>query len=86
MTVCAVPALAGNEQYPDGFFYWGPGAYVNVTANGQTVDMLSGHFPASISQEDISTVDSNFRSYVVKGAWVDFGSAVQVGSLVISEV
>ena len=75
LTVCAVPALAGNEQYPDGFFYWGPGAYVNVTANGQTVDMLSGHFPASISQEDISTVDSNFRSYVVKGAWVDFGSA-----------
>ena len=74
LTVCAVPALAGNEQYPDGFFYWGPGAYVNVTANGQTVDMLSGHFPASISEEDISTVDSNFRSYNVKGTWVDFGS------------
>lgn len=75
LTVCVVPALAGNEQYPDGFFYWGPGAYVNVTANGQTVDMLSGHFPASISEEDISTVDSNFRSYLVKGTWVDFGSA-----------
>ena len=66
--------MAGNEQYPDGFFYWGPGAYVNVTANGQTVDMLSGHFPASISEQDISTVDSNFRSYLVKGSWVDFGS------------
>ena len=75
LTVCAVPALAGNEQYPDGFFYWGPGAYVNVTANGQTVDMLSGHFPASISEADISTVDSNYRSYNVKGSWVDFGSA-----------
>lgn len=75
LTVCAVPALAGNEQYPDGFFYWGPGAYVNVTANGQTVDMLSGHFPASFSEEDISTADSNFRSYNVKGTWVDFGSA-----------
>ena len=75
MTVCVVPALAGNEQYPDGFFYWGPGAYVNVTANGQTVDMLSGHFPASISEQDISTVDSNYRSYIVKGTWVDFGSA-----------
>lgn len=68
-----MPALAGNEQYPDGFFYWGPGAYVNVTANGQTVDMLTGHFPASISEEDISTVDSQFRSYIVKGSWVDFG-------------
>ena len=65
--------MAGNEQYPDGFFYWGPGAYVNVTANGQTVDMLTGHFPASISEEDISTVDSNYRSYLVKGTWVDFG-------------
>lgn len=73
LTVCAVPALAGNEQYPDGFFYWGPGAYVNVTSNGQTVDMLTGHFPASISQEDISTVDSNYRSYIVMGTWVDFG-------------
>lgn len=73
LTVCVVPALAGNEQYPDGFFYWGPGAYVNVTSNGQTVDMLSGHFPASISEEDISTVDSNYRSYIVKGTWVDFG-------------
>ena len=67
--------MAGNEQYPDGFFYWGPGAYVNVTANGQTVDMLSGHFPASISEENISTADSNYRSYLVKGTWVDFGSA-----------
>ena len=75
LTVCVVPALAGNEQYPDGFFYWGPGAYVNVTANGQTVDMLTGHFPASISEEDITTADSNFRSYLVKGTWVDFGSA-----------
>ena len=75
LTVCVIPALAGNEQYPDGFFYWGPGAYVNVTSNGQTVDMLSGHFPASISEEDISTVDSNFRSYLVKGTWVDFGSS-----------
>lgn len=75
LTVCAVPALAGNEQYPDGFFYWGPGAFVNVTANGQTVDMLSGHFPASISEQDITTADSNFRSYLVKGTWVDFGSA-----------
>lgn len=75
LTVCAVPALAGNEQYPDGFFYWGPGAYVNVTANGQTVDMLTGHFPAFISEEDATTIDSNFRSYRVKGTWVDFGRA-----------
>lgn len=75
LTVCVVPALAGNEQYPDGFFYWGPGAYVNLTANGQTVDMLSGYFPASISEEDITTSDSYFRSYLVKGTWVDFGSS-----------
>lgn len=75
LTVCVVPALAGNEQYPDGFFYWGPGAYVNVTSNGQTVDMLSGHFPASVSEDDIVAADSNFRSYLVKGSWVDFGSA-----------
>ena len=67
--------MAGNEQYPEGFFYWGPGAYVNVTSNGQTVDMLSGHFPASFSEEDISTVDSNYRSYIVKGTWVDFGKS-----------
>ena len=67
--------MAGNEQYPDGFFYWGPGAYVNVTSNGQTVDMLSGHFPASISEEDISTVDSYYRSYLVQGTWVDFGKS-----------
>ena len=67
--------MAGNEQYPDGFFYWGSGAYVNVTSNGQTVDMLSGHFPTSISEEDITTADSNFRSYLVKGTWVDFGKS-----------
>lgn len=73
LTVCVVPALAGNEQYPDGFFYWGPGAYVNVTSNSRTVDMLSGHFPASISEEDMTASNSNFRSYLVKGTWVDFG-------------
>lgn len=67
--------MAGNDQYTDGFFYWGPGAYVNVKSNGKTIDMLSGHFPASISEEDATTIDNYYRSYRVKGSWVDFGGS-----------
>lgn len=78
LTVCAVPALAGNEQYTDGFLYWSNGAQIIGTDGTKTVDFLSGHFPASISGDDGSPVNNNYRNFTVYGSPVDFDSSKYV--------
>ena len=75
MTVCAVPALAGNEQYTDGFFYWSNGAQIIGTDGTKSVDFLSGHFPATISADDGQNISTNYRNFTVYGSWVDFDSS-----------
>lgn len=75
LTVCAVPALAGNEQYTDGFFYWSNGAQIIGTVGSKSVDFLSGHFPASISSDDANTINDDYRNFTVSGVPVDFGTS-----------
>lgn len=67
LTVCAVPALAGNEQYTDGFIYPEPGLSINYTVGGSTLDILSGYFPASFGSESINGVDMYGRHFGVVG-------------------
>lgn len=78
MTVCAVPALAGNEQYTDGYFYWSNGAQIIGTDGIKTVDFLSGHFPATISADDGQNISDNYRNFTVYGSEVDFDSSKYV--------
>lgn len=75
LTVCAVPALAGNEQYTDGFFYWSNGAQIIGSVGSTSVDFLSGHFPASISVDDGNTINEDYRNFTVTGTPVDFGTS-----------
>ena len=77
LTVCAVPALAGNEQYTDGFFYWDNGGYVNVSIGSQTVNLLNGYFPATVSVTDGNTVDNLERDFIVSGEFYKFASSGQ---------
>ena len=77
LTVCAVPALAGNEQYTDGFFYWSNDAYVNVSIGSQTVNLLNGYFPATVSITDGQTVDNLERDFIVSGKFYKFSSFSQ---------
>ena len=67
LTVCVVPALAGNEQYTDGFIYWESGGYVNATLGSETVNLLDGYFPASISADSAETLNDNYRNFEVVG-------------------
>lgn len=67
LTVCAVPALAGNEQYTDGFIYWESGGYVNATLGSETVNLLDGYFPASISADSADPINDNYRNFEVVG-------------------
>lgn len=67
LTVCAVPALAGNEQYTDGFIYPEPGLSINYSAGSYSQDVLSGYFPASFGSEAIHTVGSYGRNMAVVG-------------------
>ena len=78
LTVCVVPALAGNEQYTDGFFYWSNGASVIGTDGTKSVDFLSGHFPASISADDGVNISNNYRNFTVYGSAVDFDASKYV--------
>lgn len=72
MIVCVVPALAGNEQYNEGFFYWSDGSKIVCSDGKKMVDFLSGYFPATISADDGSPVNDNYRNFTVFGRPVDF--------------
>ena len=67
LTVCVVPALAGNEQYTDGLIYPESGLSINYSAGSYSQDVLSGYFPASFGSEAIHTAGSYGRDMVVVG-------------------
>ena len=77
LTVCVVPALAGNEQYTDGFFYWSNDGYVNVSIGSQTVNLLNGYFPATVSITDGKPVDNLERDFIISGKFYKFSSFSQ---------
>ena len=72
-----MPALAGNEQYTDGFFYWSNDAYVNVSIASQTVNLLNGYFPATVSVTDGQTVNNLERDFIISGQFYKFSSSGQ---------
>lgn len=67
LTVCAVPALAANDDYTDGFIYPEPGLSINYATDGYNLDILSGYFPASFGSEAISTINIYTRDMCVAG-------------------
>lgn len=69
LTVCVVPALAGNDQYTDGFFYWSNAGSVNLTVGSQTVNVLNGYFPATISADSSVSnfINNSYRNFTVNG-------------------
>ena len=69
--------MAGNEQYTDGFFYWSNDGHVNVSIGSQTVNLLNGYFPASVSVTDGKTVDNLERDFIVSGKFYKFASSGQ---------
>ena len=69
--------MAGNEQYTDGFFYWSNDGYVNVSIGSQTVNLLNGYFPATVSITDGKTVDNLERDFIVSGKFYKFSSFSQ---------
>lgn len=63
-----MPALAGNEQYTDGFIYPEPGLSINYSAGPHSLDVLSGHFPADFGSESINSVAASGRRFSVVGS------------------
>ena len=62
LTVCAVPALAGNEQYTTGFLSWSNNASL-LFSGPEVINVLNGHFPASFDVDDISQNDAYNRVF-----------------------
>lgn len=75
LTVCAVPALAGNEQYTDGFYYWSNGAEVNLSYGSESVNLLNGYFPATFESGDAKQLDNEHRYFNITGKKYSFSSA-----------
>lgn len=74
LTVCAVPALAGNDQYTDGYLYWqdnGP----RITNQNETFYFTNGHFPASVSSSDVAFISDGLRHFRIKGDTLTFASS-----------
>lgn len=69
--------MAGNEQYTDGYFYWENTGYVNASIGSETVNLLNGYFPATISITDGKTVDNLERDFIVSGKFYKFSSSSQ---------
>ena len=69
--------MAGNDQYTDGFFYWSNTGYVNVSIGSETVNLLNGYFPATVSVTDGKTVDNLERDFIVSGKFYKFSSFSQ---------
>ena len=67
LTVCAVPALAGNEQYTDGFLYWSDNAKINIFDGVDSFNLLNGYFPATISADVGETINDNYRNFEIRG-------------------
>lgn len=67
LTVCAVPVLAANDEYTDGFIYPQSGLSINYSTAGYSLDVLSGYFPASFGSEAINSAGSYDRNMAVVG-------------------
>lgn len=67
LTVCAVPALAGNREYTDGFLYWSNNASINIFDGVDLVNLLNGYFPATVSADDASNLNNNYRDFKILG-------------------
>lgn len=67
LIVCAAPVLAANDEYTDGFIYPEPGLAINYSAGGNSLDVLSGYFPASFGSEAIHYAGSYGRNMAVVG-------------------
>lgn len=78
LTVCAVPALAGNEQYTDGFLYWSNDASILLYDGVNMLNILDGHFPASISADNGETINDNYRNFVIRGTPIDVHTSSNV--------
>ena len=78
LTVCAAPALAGNEQFTDGFLYWSNGAKVELYDGIDLVNLLDGYFPASISGDYGNPIDQYYRHFSIKGTPFDCDSTANV--------
>lgn len=76
LTVCAVPVLAANDEYTDGFFYWSNGAEVNLFGGGQSVNFLNGYFPADLSSDDANALNEPYRNFRIYGNSFMFSSSV----------
>lgn len=75
LTVCAVPALAGNEQYSDGYYYWSNGAAVNLSYGSENVNLLHGYFPATFDSGEATQLDETHRYFNITGKKYSFSSA-----------
>ena len=67
LIVCAAPALAANDQYTDGFIYPESGLVINYSSGSNSLDVLSGYFPASFGSEAINSIGSYGRNMAVVG-------------------
>lgn len=75
LTVCVVPALAGNEQYADGYYYWSNSAAVNLSYGSETVNLLNGYFPATFESGQAQQLDNDHRYFNITGKKYSFSSA-----------
>ena len=64
LTVCAVPALAGNEQYTTGFLSWSNNASL-LFSSPEVINVLNGYFPASFDVDNSDGIGSNYRTFGV---------------------
>ena len=72
LTVCAVPALAGNYNDSDGIFQWSADSDITVTNSGKSYSVLNGYFPASFSGGQDS---NNAHTLLVVGSAMPVGSS-----------
>lgn len=71
LTVCAVPALAGNYNDSSGIFQWSADSDITVTNSGKSYSVLNGYFPSSFSGED----SNNSHTLLVVGSSMPVGSS-----------
>lgn len=72
LTVCVVPALAGNYNDSDGIFQWSADSDITVTNSGKSYSVLNGYFPASFSGRQDS---NNAHTLLVVGSAMPVGSS-----------
>ena len=60
LTVCVVPALAGNNEFTDGFFVWTNNAALMFNGS-ELINVLNGYFPASFSSTNLGQENIEFR-------------------------